>query len=165
MSINPIKLLGNWDDGYAMDIHVISSDYLGIDGYSHPQYDNKRSDIGELLYQYKYKNVQKNIDKIIYLVIPFLDQWNVSKSVDIVISAPSSKKNREYQPAVEIARRIAKHLNIPFMDDVLRKETDEQSKNMEKSQKKLTGTIVAVKRQTNLTMCYLLTIYSIQERL
>ena len=105
-----------------LDFHVVSSVYLGIDEYGHPKYDNKRSYIGELLYQYKYKNVQKNIDKIIDLVIPFLDQWNVSKSVDMVISAPSSNKNREYQPAVEIARGIAKHLNIPFTDNVLRKK-------------------------------------------
>lgn len=146
MNIYPIKLTGNWDEGYALDFHVVSSVYLGIDEYGYNQYDNKRSYIGELLYQYKYKNMQENIDKIMDLVKPFLDQYIVPKSVDIVISALSSNKSREYQPAVEIARGIAKYLNIPFIDEVLIKKTDEQSKNMDKSQKKISGTIVAVKR-------------------
>lgn len=146
MNINPIKLIGNWDEGYALDFHVVSSVYLGIDEYGHDQYDNKRSYIGELLYQYKYKNMRENIDKIMDLVKPFLGQYIVSKSVDIIISAPSSNKNRKYQPAVEIAREIAKYLNILFIDKVLIKKTDEQSKNMDKSQKKISGTIVAAKR-------------------
>ena len=27
--INPIKIYGEWKEGYAMDLHTISSEYLG----------------------------------------------------------------------------------------------------------------------------------------
>lgn len=35
MSISPIKLIGNWDEGYALDKHIISSIPIGEDVYGH----------------------------------------------------------------------------------------------------------------------------------
>ena len=55
MTINPIRLVGNWTEGYSMDVHTIRSIYLGVDEYGHSKYDTTRSEIGELLYQLKYK--------------------------------------------------------------------------------------------------------------
>ena len=35
MGINPIKLEGDWDEGYALDVHTIHSEFLESDyGFS-----------------------------------------------------------------------------------------------------------------------------------
>ncbi len=31
VTINPIKLSGNWTEGYALDIHTIDSTFIGYD--------------------------------------------------------------------------------------------------------------------------------------
>lgn len=72
MSINPVKLEGIWDQGYALDVHTLSSNYLGDDPYGNPRFDTKRSDMGELLFQLKYRNNIHVLDEITRLVIQFL---------------------------------------------------------------------------------------------
>lgn len=147
MNINPIKLLGNWDEGYALDKHAISSIPLGEDVFGHMQFDTTRSEIGELLYYFKYRNKYDNLCEIIELAKPFLDSWKILKSVDLVLSVPSSNKDRLYQPAFEIAHEIAMYLKIPFADDVLQKSSSLQSKDMSYEEKQqLKGAITVTKK-------------------
>lgn len=142
MSINPIKLIGNWDEGYALDKHVIQSIPIGEDAYGHMQFDTTRSEIGELVYQLKYRSKIDNIEPIINLAKPFLNKWAAIKSVDVIFPVPSSKINRPFQPAFEIAHGIADYLKKPFLDNVLVKSSSAQSKDMDINQKqKLKGTI------------------------
>jgi competence protein ComFC len=61
MGINPIRIIGNWDEGYALDIHTITSTPIGQDIYRHMRYDTKRSEMGELLYGFKYKGIYENL--------------------------------------------------------------------------------------------------------
>ena len=35
IEINPRRLRGPWDDGYALDVHTRSSTFLGYDQYGH----------------------------------------------------------------------------------------------------------------------------------
>lgn len=147
MSIKPIKLNGNWDEGCALDRHVISSEYIGEDIYGHSTYNTIRSELGELLYYFKYRGKYDNLMKIIDLIIPFLDNWNIIEDVDIILPVPSTKE-RIYQPAVEIAYAIANYLSIHFSEDVLVKTSNVESKNMMKSDKKLEGMITATKKAT-----------------
>jgi len=46
MDINPIKLVGNWDEGWALDKHIISSEYIGVNIYGHDEYNTTRTDMG-----------------------------------------------------------------------------------------------------------------------
>ncbi|ODA41612.1 hypothetical protein [Desulfosporosinus sp. BG] len=62
----------------------------------------------------------KNLLSIMGLTIPFLDQWSILKSVDIILPVPPSIQ-RPFQPAAEIARAIATYLDISFTDQVLQK--------------------------------------------
>ena len=41
-----IKIDGNWKAGYAIDLHTISSVYLGDNPDGQPQFDNERSEMG-----------------------------------------------------------------------------------------------------------------------
>lgn len=52
VEIHPIPLYGVWDIGYALDVHTIKSIPIGEDAYGHLHFDNTRSEIGELLYQF-----------------------------------------------------------------------------------------------------------------
>ena len=61
MTINPIRIKGNWDEGYVLDRHIIKSSIIGIDGFGNSIYDTQRTELGELIYQIKYK---KKYDKI-----------------------------------------------------------------------------------------------------
>ena len=64
------------------------------------------------------------------------------------IPVPASKKNRYYQPVYEIAQGIAKYLQIYYVEDALEKISDDESKNMDRSQKSLTGNIILRKEAT-----------------
>ena len=56
MENNIKSISGNWDAGYVLDKHTRSSTFLGYDEHGHPQFDTKRSEVGEALYQLKYRS-------------------------------------------------------------------------------------------------------------
>jgi competence protein ComFC len=143
MSINPIKLYGEWDEGYALDRHTIRSVPIGDDAYGHMRFETTRSELGELLYNFKYGYQAVNLPRIMEIIIPFLNSWEKLKTVDVIMPVPPTNKYRPFQPAVEIARSISVYLNKNFVDDVLEKTTSEQSKDICTEQKrKLKGTII-----------------------
>jgi len=43
MDVNIREITGNWDQGYVLHKHVLSSIYLGENEYGHPQFDTTRS--------------------------------------------------------------------------------------------------------------------------
>ena len=61
------RLEGDWKKGLAFDLHTIASDYLGPDEYGHDRWDTTRSEMGELIYQLKYRNGKSAVNKIILL--------------------------------------------------------------------------------------------------
>lgn len=144
MPINQIKLNGSWTEGYAMDVHVISSEFLGYDEYDHPEFNTTRSEIGDLVYQLKYKNNKNKVNDIIKLIDPFLKQWTILTDIDVVIPIPPTKKNRIFQPVFEISDKIAKHINKPIRFDFLEKIDSEQLKNLTPEEKNnaISGSII-----------------------
>jgi hypothetical protein len=55
VEINPRRLAGPWNEGYALDVHTRGSTFLGYDQYGHARFDTMRSPVGELLYRLKYQ--------------------------------------------------------------------------------------------------------------
>jgi competence protein ComFC len=49
--INPRKLSGPWTEGYALDLHTASSEFLGYDEFGHEQFNTERTEVGELVYR------------------------------------------------------------------------------------------------------------------
>lgn len=148
MAINPIKLVGNWAEGYAMDVHTIRSIYLGEDQYGRPEFDNTRSEIGELVYQLKYKYKEEVVYDIIKMINPFLRRWKVINNVDLVIPVPPSKKDRKFQPVFLISEKIAESLNKPIDLELLEKIDLKQLKNLgpEEKTKAISGSILKHKK-------------------
>lgn len=56
---NPIELFGEWDEGYALDQHIQSSEYMGDDPLGKPTFCTQRTPIGELVFQLKYRGKEK----------------------------------------------------------------------------------------------------------
>ena len=46
LNIKPIAITGPWGSGWALDLHTVSSVFIGDDAFGHPQFENKRSEIG-----------------------------------------------------------------------------------------------------------------------
>lgn len=81
------------------------------------------------------------------MIKPFLDDWDKLSNIDIIIPAPPTNKDRFYQPAFEIAYAIAEYTGKSYIDDVLIKKTDVQSKDMSLPEKEnLKGSIIATKQ-------------------
>lgn len=134
-----IKLEGNWDKGFAYDVHTLDSVYLGPDEFGHDRFENTRTEMGDLVYQLKYRNDKSAKKKIVDL----LDKYNGIEKFDAIIPAPSSKKNRSYQPVDEIALELGKRRGVKVLIGLLEKkdggkelknimDTDERLKELRK---------------------------------
>lgn len=130
MEREPIRIVGDWEEGYAIDLHTISSNYLGYNEYGHPIFDTTRSEIGELLYKLKYRHNKEIIDDIINLINPFVSEWTKNLKIDVIIPMPPSNKIRDYQPVNVIAEELAKKINVHYCGGFLSKDSDIQSKNL-----------------------------------
>lgn len=112
---NPMKLRGPWTDGFVLDFHSVSATPTN-DPY-HP-FDIKRTELGELLYRFKYAGQKDALADIVETVAAFVRSWNAG--VNLIVPAPPSMK-RTSQPVVEIATGLAKAIDIPLSGDAVRK--------------------------------------------
>jgi len=112
-----IELHGNWKKGFAFDVHTLSSTYLGVDEYGHDRWESTRSEMGELVYQLKYRNNTSVLPKIIDL----LSRFNGIDSLHAIIPIPSTNKARIYQPVVLIARELGARNNVQVLENLLTK--------------------------------------------
>jgi hypothetical protein len=54
VKIDPMKLPGPWADGYVLERqHTLASEFLGHDSLGNPQFDTKRTELGELVFWLK----------------------------------------------------------------------------------------------------------------
>ena len=127
--MKPIKIYGSWDEGIVLDNHMLKSVFIGYDNNQKEVFENTRTEIGELVYQYKYHKKKECLNDIMKLIKGVLDTWCVKEKIDIVIPVPPSKKKREYQPVVEIAKEISKYLNKNCKLGILYKTNNIQAKD------------------------------------
>ncbi|WP_092835048.1 ComF family protein [Roseovarius lutimaris] len=123
MKANIKKISGNWADGYALDKHMLSSEFLGHNEYGHPQFNNVRTEAGEAVYQLKYKQDWEQVAQLASGVIEHI----VPKfgKIGLVVPVPASKQ-RARQPVYEVAKAVAKHLKVESFEGIVNKlPTDE----------------------------------------
>lgn len=142
--INPIRISGAWDEGYALDLYTLSSEHLGEDAFGNKIFNNTYSEIGRLLYQFKYNGHLDTREEIAAMAKDFLKKWLADIKVDVIIPCPASI-TRATQPVYAIAYEIAELLKIPYTDTVLEKKTSTATKNLPKEERNLEGQIVKVK--------------------
>ena len=113
--INPQKIAGKWQSGIALDVHTLSSTYLGVNEHGHEIYDTKRSEIGELLYRLKYKSDMAAANEIIAAAVEYL-RPHLSK-FDVIVPVPPSGA-RAVQPVITLAKGIGAALGVPVLECV-----------------------------------------------
>ncbi len=125
LAINPIRLSGPWNEGFALDVHTTGSQYLGDDEYGHPRYETTRSPAGELLYRLKYQSDKSAAPDLCEAAADFAKSR--SWGPNLVIPIPPSRPGRRFQPVPLLADGIAKLLACPSCEDcvVKVKETPE----------------------------------------
>jgi predicted amidophosphoribosyltransferase len=122
-----IKIDGNWKAGYAIDLHNISSIYLGDSFDGQPQFDNDRSEMGELINRLKYHSDETAVPKIIELINKNLK--NIT-AVDFIIPVPPSNLKRAFQPVYKIVEELSKSSTVPLLKDVVSKSNIEELKSI-----------------------------------
>ncbi len=128
MNVNPRKIHGPWNDGFSLDEHTLSSVYTGDNEYGHPTFDTTRTEIGECLYQLKYKHDYSKISIIGHELSTAAS--SAFEFISFVLPIPPSQ-HRERQPVVEISRQVAANLGIPCIENMLLKNADtDQMKNI-----------------------------------
>jgi competence protein ComFC len=137
----PKTLEGNWDIGYYIDEHTLSSK-INDDG----SFNTIRTEIGELLYQFKYRSnkvltttiskiVVENCEKLfcsfgLGLVTDYTD------NVDVIIPIPPSNLNRPFQPVFELVQIISELSGIPTNLQYLKKKTTPALKSIDDLQER-----------------------------
>ncbi len=148
VDINPIRLHGKWDLGFALDTHVIESIPLGEDAYGHLRFESTRSPIGELLYQFKYNGRYDNLTEIVDTIKSFLSTQPEMQNIETILPVPPTKA-RSYQPTFEIAQALAKELKVFYCNDVLENYSQIEAKGLSADEKyQLVGAIVKKKPAT-----------------
>ena len=115
MKISPRRIKGKWTCGYSLDLHTLSSEYIGDNEYGHPQFDTKYSDMGGLLNRLKYKSDKSVLRIIVDTVAEFLN--SKSWAVDLIVSVPPSRETRAFQPVIAVAKGVSKFTGIKLCTD------------------------------------------------
>jgi predicted amidophosphoribosyltransferase len=116
MLVQTKQLAGNWDLGYALHKHTLSSVYLGDDANGHPQFETTRSEPGEALFQLKYRadflQVPLLAVQLQQTILPMF------QDVGLIIPMPPSTV-RARQPVVELAKELGRLAGIPVFDSMV----------------------------------------------
>lgn len=121
MRINPFPITGPWDAGFTLDAHTLSAEFLGYDLNGRAQFDTVRSEIGEKLYQLKYRGDRSASLVLAATAADFIRSYRLR--VDVLVPVPPSKV-RPFQPLLAIARHLARELAIDYDPRVLKKVKD-----------------------------------------
>ena len=111
VTINPQELNGSWVQGYAMDLHTLSSEFLGYDDCGHPHFDTQYSEMGSLLYKLKYQQNYSVVNEIVAPIIDFIMSVYNDIPFDMVVPIPPSTP-RNVQPVDLLAQALASGLGI-----------------------------------------------------
>ena len=120
VKFNPRKIYGTWTDGYVLDLHSTGSTYIGDNEFGHPQFETHRTEIGELLFQLKYRSDEKAANELVEAATSFIRKWAVKPS--IIVAVPPTKAYRKLQPVARLVDGLGARLKIPVAHDAIRKQ-------------------------------------------
>ncbi|MBO1034275.1 ComF family protein [Delftia sp. SD018] len=134
MQVNVKELHGDWDAGWALDKHVLSSTYVGDNEWGRPQFDTQRSEVGEASFQLKYRSdwaqVQVLAQALAANILPKIS------SVGFIVPMPASKV-RDRQPVTEVARALGMLVQKPVFESLAKAPGGPSLKDLQTKQEKL----------------------------
>jgi len=116
--LHPQGIRGPWRAGVVLDWHTIGSQLVGENEFGHPIFESQRSEIGELLYKFKYRADQSALSGIVQAAVGYLTERATGK-FDLILPIPPSTPSRTVTK--QIAKGIAGGLGCGFSDIALRK--------------------------------------------
>jgi competence protein ComFC len=119
IKINPRKLRGPWADGYALDVHTVSSTMVGYNAYGYAVFDTLRSPLGELLHRLKNRGDETVVPEIAAAAGVFVEKWGLE--VDAIVPVPPSNTTRKHQPVIAVAAALGEYLRMPLCEGCLMK--------------------------------------------
>jgi predicted amidophosphoribosyltransferase len=141
MEVNIRQINGSWNLGYSLAKHVLSSVCTGHNEWGHPEFDTTRSEPGEALFQLKYRSDFTKIEPLAQELNNSLSAYFRSSS--LIIPMPASQA-RARQPVTEIARALARKMNISCNENLLIKtKTTQQMKDTESREDKISTLVSA----------------------
>ncbi len=128
MNVNVMQIKGDWDLGYVLDWHVESSEFLGHNQFGRAEFDTKKTEIGEAIFQLKYRHDLTKIEPLAETMV--LNLKSAFQTASFIVPMPPSK-SRGTQPAVELARKVAEKMALPLFENILlKKGTTPQMKDI-----------------------------------
>jgi predicted amidophosphoribosyltransferase len=113
--INPQKIYGNFVSGWALDVHTLSSTYLGVNDNGHEVYDTTRSEVGDLLYRLKYRFDRDAGNEIARVAAAYIARTKTK--FDVLVPVPPSGA-RALQPVIFLANAIGAAVPLMVADCV-----------------------------------------------
>lgn len=108
---SPKRLPGRWSLGFAMDMHTVSSTFVGHDEFGHEQFETERTFLGDLLYRLKYDDDRSALPLLATVVSDFVKR---RLDPDVIVPVPPTRK-RSRQPVRDIAEKVGQILSIPVI--------------------------------------------------
>jgi predicted amidophosphoribosyltransferase len=121
VQIQPVRIPGRWRDGRALDVHTVSSTYIGEDEFGHAQFDTRRSAMGELLYRLKYRADRSVIDDVADTAASFVQGWWCE--AELLVPVPPSR-DRALQPVLAVGGQLAQRLGIEFCPGCVKRKRE-----------------------------------------
>lgn len=116
MKVSLKQINGPWDDGWVLDKHTLSTEFIGHDGFGHPRFNTTRSEVGEATFQLKYRADMSRVPLLAQAIAdhiyPNLDQ------VGFIVPMPASTI-RVTQPVTEIANELGSLVSKPVFENIL----------------------------------------------
>ncbi|MEN4954911.1 ComF family protein [Stenotrophomonas indicatrix] len=118
MEVTVKRITGSWDDGYALDKHMLKSEVIGHNEHGHPIFDSTRTAAGEAVFQLKYRSdhtqAQTLAQALNQYIFPRLD------SPRLIIPMPASNV-RTHQPVSLVADELGRISGLPVFHKILQK--------------------------------------------
>jgi predicted amidophosphoribosyltransferase len=120
VKIDPQPIDGPWTEGFTLDRHVESTVPTG--GFTpsgFKQFETRRTELGELVYQLKYGGKKDGARLIAAVAFEFVrERWG--EAFDVVVPAPPSVAQQSH-PLIQIASELADALDLPLITNALGK--------------------------------------------
>lgn len=114
--LNPQGIRGPWKAGIVLDWHTVGSQVIGQNEFGHPIFETQRTEIGELLFKFKYRSDEAALDGLVTLALGFF-RGRAQPKLDLVLPMPPSSAGRTVTK--RIAEGLSRGLSVPCSDSAL----------------------------------------------
>lgn len=118
MKVSLRQIDGPWAAGYVLDKHMLSSVYLGDDAQGHPQFESTRTEVGEALFQLKYRLDPSQAGPLAQALLEHVCPRFAP--IGFLVPMPPSRA-RPWQPVAVVARELSRRLGVPTFERLLMK--------------------------------------------